>query len=159
MTSSNGSFPALQAICAGNSPVDGEFPAQRPVTWSFDIFFDLRLNKRLSKESWGWWFEMPSRPLSRHSNDDVWWTRVVASNAKFGRGSLLSYDDLHQIIGIICCLKLDTRWFRYTVCTIIYTHLSHNTTPWIRPRVVLGIAMPCVSTNSHINSLEKTRGP
>ena len=29
-------------------------PAQRPVTWSFDIFFDLRLNKRLSKQSWGW---------------------------------------------------------------------------------------------------------
>ena len=35
---------ALLAICAGNSPVPGEFPAQRPVTRSFDIFFDLRLN-------------------------------------------------------------------------------------------------------------------
>ena len=42
-------FSALLAICAGNSPVTGEFPAQRPVTRSFDIFFDLRLNKRLSK--------------------------------------------------------------------------------------------------------------
>ena len=31
-------------------------------------FFDLRLNKRLSKQSWGWWFETPSRPLWRHSN-------------------------------------------------------------------------------------------
>ena len=40
-------FPALLAICAGNSPVTGEFPAQRPVTRSFDIFLDLRLNKRL----------------------------------------------------------------------------------------------------------------
>ena len=38
-------FFALQAICAGNSPVTGEFPAQRPVTQSFDVFFDLRLNK------------------------------------------------------------------------------------------------------------------
>ena len=38
-----------------------EFPAQRPVTWSFDVFFDLRLNKLLSKQSWGWWFETPSR--------------------------------------------------------------------------------------------------
>ena len=37
-------FSALLAICAGNSPVTGEFPAQRPVTWSFDVFFDLRLN-------------------------------------------------------------------------------------------------------------------
>ena len=43
-------FSALLAICAGNSPVSGEFPAQRPVTRSFDVFFDLRLNKRLSKK-------------------------------------------------------------------------------------------------------------
>ena len=61
-------FSALLAICAGNSPVPGEFPAQRPVTRSFAIFFDLRLNKRLSKQSWGWWFETPSRPLWRHRN-------------------------------------------------------------------------------------------
>ena len=59
-------FSALLAICAGNSPVTGEFPAQRPATWTFDVFFDLRPNKRLSKQSWGWWFEMPSRPLWRH---------------------------------------------------------------------------------------------
>ena len=44
-------FSALLAICAGNSPVPGEFPAQRPVTRSFGVFFDLRLNKRLSKQS------------------------------------------------------------------------------------------------------------
>ena len=50
-------FSALLAICAGNSPVPGEFPTQRPVTRSFDVFFDLRLNTRLSKQSWGWWFE------------------------------------------------------------------------------------------------------
>ena len=41
-------FSALLASCAGNSPVSGEFPAQKPVTRSFDVFFDLRLNKRLS---------------------------------------------------------------------------------------------------------------
>ena len=61
-------FSALLAICAGNSPVPGEFPAQRPVTRSFDVFFDMRLNKRLSKQSWGWWFETLSRPLWRHCN-------------------------------------------------------------------------------------------
>ena len=64
-------FSALLAICAGNSPVPGEFPAQRPVTRRFDVFFDLRLNKRLSKQSWGWWFETPSRPLWRHRNDSM----------------------------------------------------------------------------------------
>ena len=39
----------LLAICVGNSPVIGEFPAQRPVTRSFGVFFDLRPNQRLSK--------------------------------------------------------------------------------------------------------------
>ena len=61
-------FSALLAICAGNSPVPGEFPTQRPETRSFDVFFDLRLNKRLSKQWWGWWFETLSRPLWRHRN-------------------------------------------------------------------------------------------
>ena len=50
-------FSALLAICAGYSPVPGEFPTQRPVTRSFDVFFDVRPNKRLSKQWWGWWFE------------------------------------------------------------------------------------------------------
>ena len=43
-------YSALLAICAGNSPAHGEFPVQRPVTQSFDVFFDLRPNKRLSKQ-------------------------------------------------------------------------------------------------------------
>ena len=44
----------------------GEFPAKKPVTRSSDVFFDLRLNKRLSNQSWGWWFETLSPPLWRH---------------------------------------------------------------------------------------------
>ena len=67
MTSSNGDIFALLAICAGNSPVPGEFRT-KAVTWSFDAFFDLRLNKRLSKQSWGWWFETQPCPLWRHCN-------------------------------------------------------------------------------------------
>ena len=69
-------FSALLAICAGNSLVTGEFPTQRPVTRSFDVFFDLRLNKRLSKQWWGWWFETLSRPLWRHLEH---WIRVIDS--------------------------------------------------------------------------------
>ena len=64
-------FSALLAICAGNSPVTGEFIAQRPVTRSFGVFFDLRLYKRLSKQSSGWWFETPSRSLWRHRNAEI----------------------------------------------------------------------------------------
>ena len=63
-----GTFSALLTICAGNSPVPGEFPTQRPVTRSFGVFFDLRLNKRLSKQPWGWWFETQSLSLWRHCN-------------------------------------------------------------------------------------------
>ena len=62
---------ALLAICAGNSPVPGEFPTQRPVTRSFNVFFDLCLNKRLSKQSWGWWLETIWRPLWHHCNENL----------------------------------------------------------------------------------------
>ena len=61
-------FSALLTICAGNSPVPGEFPSQRPVTRSFDVFFDLCLDKRLSKQSLVWWFDTLSRPSLRHCN-------------------------------------------------------------------------------------------
>ena len=77
-------FSVLLGICAGNSPVTGEFIAQRPVTRSFDVFFDLRLDKRLCKQSWGWWFETPLRPLWRHCNGRLeirwlcnWWNRQI----------------------------------------------------------------------------------
>ena len=59
-------FYALLALCVENSTVTGEFLSQRPVTRSFDVFFDLCLNKGLSKQWWDWWFETPSRSLWRH---------------------------------------------------------------------------------------------
>ena len=77
-------FSALLAICAGNPPVRGEFPAQRPVTQSYGVFFDLRLNKRLSKQPWGWWFETLLWSLWRHRNGKLlpgltWWQQPVLS--------------------------------------------------------------------------------
>ena len=59
---------ALLALCAGNSPVIGEFPSQRPVTRSLGVFFDLRMNKRLSKPWRRRWFETPMLSLWRHHN-------------------------------------------------------------------------------------------
>ena len=64
-------FPRYWPFVRGihRSPVKtGEFPAQRPVTRSFDVFFDLHPNKRLCKQWRGWWFETPSCPLWRHCN-------------------------------------------------------------------------------------------
>ena len=66
-------YSALLALCAENSPVDGEFLAQRPVTRSFDDLFYLCLNKWSSKQLWGWWFQTPSRLLWCHCNGT--WTR------------------------------------------------------------------------------------
>ena len=62
MTSSNGNiFRVTGHLC-------GVFPSQRPVTRSFDVYFDLRLNNWLSKQSWGWWFETLSCSLWRYRN-------------------------------------------------------------------------------------------
>ena len=57
-------FSALPALCARNSLVPGEFLSQRPVTRSFDVFFDIRLNKHSRRP----WFEIPSHSLWRHCN-------------------------------------------------------------------------------------------
>ena len=59
---------ALLAFSAGNSPVTGEFPAQRPVTRSFYDFFDLRSNQQLNKQWRRGWFETPRRSLWRNCN-------------------------------------------------------------------------------------------
>ena len=61
-------FSALLDLCAGNSPVTSEFPSQKPVTRSFDVFFDICLNKCLSKQSIRWWFKTQSRSSWRHCN-------------------------------------------------------------------------------------------
>ena len=68
MTWSNGNIFRVTGRLCGEFTGPGEFPAQRPVTRSFDVFFDMCLNKRLSKQPWGWWFETLSRPLWRHRN-------------------------------------------------------------------------------------------
>ena len=68
MTSSNGNIFRVTGPLCGEFTGPGEFPAQRPVTRSFDVFFYLRLNKRLSKQPWGWWFETSSWSLWRHGN-------------------------------------------------------------------------------------------
>ena len=65
---SNGNIFRITGHLCGNTPVTGEFSVQRPVTQSFDVFFDLRLNKRLSKQWWCRWFETSPRPLWRHCN-------------------------------------------------------------------------------------------
>ena len=68
MTSSNGNIFRVTDHLCGEFTGPRWIPAQRPLTRSFDVFFDLRLNKRFSEQSRGWWFETLLCPLWRHSN-------------------------------------------------------------------------------------------
>ena len=103
MTSSN------EIIFRGTGPLCGEFtgpgdfPAQRPVTRSFDVFFDLRLNKRLGKQLWGWWFETPLWSLWHLCNDhSCWchgsWTRqAINSHDTNSRNQILRIELTYQL--------------------------------------------------------------
>ena len=113
MTSSNGNISAFLAIFRGNSPITGEFPTQKPVTRSFDVFHDLRQNKRWNKQSWVWWFETPSRPLWRHSNVCLNFQRIhihftdmaIEGHSSCNYDSLKVYDGDHvdaPLLGIYC---------------------------------------------------------
>ena len=155
VTSSNGNISALLALCEGNSPVPGEFPSQRPVTRSFNVFcdlrlkqhnnwvnngdagdlrrhrahygvivmcivsFDLRLNKRLGKQSWCWWFE-----TNRAHYDVIIMNRVDHGTKPAG--------------GIRCGFKVILRGecvcVAVSVCNIIYKLMLN---PWYKPYYVI----------------------
>ena len=111
-------FSALLA----DSPVPGEFPTQRPVTRSFDVFYDLRLNKRLSKQSWGWWFEMPSRPLWRHLNVTDY--QLNRSHTSFWFDSILQFF-IHKslecaFLSLISFVKANIWNAKLVVETLVY---------------------------------------
>ena len=104
MTSSDGNFFRVTGLCAGNSPVTAEFPAQRPVMQSCEIFVDLRLNKRLSK-LWSWWFEMPLPSLWRHCNA-AWQNRAADhQQPRFWSSSPVIFcPQCHKVWAIHCPL-------------------------------------------------------
>ena len=93
MTSSNGNIFRVTGPLCGEFTGPGEFPAQRPVTRSFGVFFDLRPNKRLSKQPLCWWFETPSWSLWRHckgqENEEG-----VELCYPYGIATLIQYDTL-----------------------------------------------------------------
>ena len=105
MTSSNGNIYALLALWQGNPPVTGGFHSQRPVTRSSDVFFFLRLNERLSKESGRRWFQTPLHSTWRHCNDMprihiyVTPTRVMCLNELTSPGHQQPWYWLHRVNG------------------------------------------------------------
>ena len=116
---------ALLAICAGNSPVTGEFPAQRPVTRSLDAFLDLRLNKSLSKQWWGWLLETLSRPLWRRGNVCLrprLWSTCLLCNTYLNR-----LDLVYSQITTPFKKKIDQIFF---VCENMPTQTSETISFW-----------------------------
>ena len=79
--SRHGNISVLLALCEGNPPVTGGFPSERPVTRRFDDFFDLRLNKRLSRQPKHRWFETQSHSLWRISASLALWDRTALRKA------------------------------------------------------------------------------
>ena len=130
MTSPNGNIFRVTGPLCVEFTGPGEFPTQRPVTRSFDVFFDLRLYKRLSKQPWGWWFETPSWSLWRHCNDG--WRCAILTD-----GSVIHVSTawtLHRFIvvfywyGLIYMHVLSQQW-RNKNCEL----------NWINASVYLGL--------------------
>ena len=88
MTSSNGNIFRVTGLLCREFTAPGEFPSQRPVTRSFDAFFDLCQNKQVSKQSRDWWSETPSSSLWRQCNG-------------FEKQSITACHKLH-IGGVVC---------------------------------------------------------
>ena len=82
-------------------PLYGEFTGQQ---WSFDVFFDLHLNKWLSKQWWGWWFEMQLCSLWYHRNEPVM-TKILHTKPGIpGGGKLIFTVVIHKWRLALCQL-------------------------------------------------------
>ena len=96
-------FSTSLALCGVNSLIIGEF----------DVFFDLWLNIRFRKQSWGWWFEAPSGSLWRQRNEQ----KSIVSCA---RHSLMktdeNWDRLCASVGLYVAHRI---WHSSTDCCYI----------------------------------------
>ena len=174
---------ALLAICAGNSPVPGEFPTQRPVARSFDVYFDLRLNKRLSKQWWSWWFETLSRPLWRHCNGESfgnevqghqrietrqrrWWFNTRTQWVSYCEYSISPFHwdiTVRIIYGILCIINCfvyrsrenDKLWRRHATCKETTSRLLQKlcVTSQQTPWQIASLQAKCIPQNLHIRLL------
>ena len=127
------------------------FPSQRPATRSFDVFFDLRLNKHLSKQSWGWWFETPSRSLWRHRNESsisCFGSSFINAFFRFSSVKVLLFDPKHDDV---IKWKHFPRYWPF----VRRTHRSPVNSPhkgqW---RGALKFSFICTWINSWIDNLE-----
>ena len=111
MASSNGNIFRVTSPLWGTPLVTGGFSSQRPVTRSFDVFFELRLNKRLSKQSRRRWFEPPWRSIWRHCHGYLKWVLEIFWNDLARFNTLRPRPNVHHFAdGIfkmpLSCMKV-----------------------------------------------------
>ena len=104
-------FSELLALCAGKSPHKGRWRG------ALMFFSALCLNKRLSKQSWGWWFETPSHPLWRHS-DGYRYVQYIPWNIRMGWVLFLAatkqlYEWFSPSVRPSVCLSVTPFWLCY----------------------------------------------
>ena len=137
----------IMTFSNGNSfRVTGEFTAQRPVTRSFDVLFDLRLNKRLSKQWWGWWFETPSHALWRHCNVKRRYTFY------FNHCSAIGFN--HGVLGLAENPARGTGFFRQNTSGYALGVLTEKARPegWVFSQAQHPMIKTYYSTSLHCNA-------
>ena len=148
MTSSNGNIFRVTGPLCGEFTGPGEFPTQRPVTGSFDVFFDLRLNKRLSKQPWGWWFETPSWSLWRQCNEQfqhqLGWVGYIAIRAD---GIIARQQNVLHPLWHAIRYRIGNEWF-----LTLSVHIKIHVVPlwvsrWLCLHVRAVVMAPCTLTN------------
>ena len=121
MTSSNGSIFRVTGHLCGNSPVTGEFPAQRPVTRSFDVFFDMRLIN-------GWVNNRETGDLRRYRTQ--LWRHCSVSWVILCKWP----GDIESMI-LVCLIAImcSNKWLCVClfVCICLYMHMYSTYTYWI----------------------------
>ena len=144
-------FSALLAFCEGYPPVIGGIPSQRPVTQSFDVFFDLYINKRLSNQSKRLWYVTPSRSLWRHCNGGhlvfkwagMTWLRITSLEVQAMTtgwhallNSLIKYI-AHFMYIATKHSNTDNKTFQYTT----HCKISIKWSPWWTPPISIITAL------------------
>ena len=130
-----------QALCEGNPTGESWIPIQRPVTRSFGVFFDVRLNKRLSKRSRCRWFETLWRSLWRDVN-----VMLIESYAKQMKNKGLDLSPKVHYFSAFSVRKLDdgcrllgvTKWNEsFSLCKyIMISVMLRIVNPWTVPYIL-----------------------
>ena len=120
-------FSELLALSAGNSLVTGEFPSRRPVTRNFDVFFDLHLKKRLSKQSRCRWFETPLHSLCiwPHYNGD----QLITLKSLFTSGNIVIAEYFHNDEPLLSTITVS---FVMILLCIIFLYIENSNICFIK---------------------------